>query len=256
MKIRRYNTSHAVFSFLLLIGFSSINAQKNNNRFIIKNSLVLDVFEELDLHEDDILLDYAYDTTIIMSLGFVNPGIIFSTGKRSLHEFEASQLAFSNKKVSVTSYFADSLLHGLIQEYNDKTFHLGLKYFYDYQISESGKTIEFYIGTGMSYFINSIYRNPTSNQIYPWFVRKSNNQRLDFYLRPKVIYNSHKMVIDLSFGLSIYQIYRITNTAEGSIFTVEPRQIKLGDNRFLPGTFSLSLGVGYKLNLSSTTKKH
>ncbi len=107
MKIRRYNRSHAVISFLLLSFFTAVNAQKNFNRFSIKNSLVLDLYEEVDLNASDVLVDYVYDTAKIMSLSLVNPGILFSAGKKSPDEFEASQLAFSNKMVTVTDYYAD-----------------------------------------------------------------------------------------------------------------------------------------------------
>lgn len=238
----------SLFSCTLLFSINMPLFGQNKNNYIAKNSISLNLFEEIGIASGDIDTTIFYDTTLIMNINFINPAFIFNANQRSHHEIELSRFAFSKNEVTKTIQHNSTIPKGIIQLYNENLFQLSIAYFYNHRLSSTEKPLVFYLSTGVSYSTNSSVKNPVSEQIYPWFTRKNNKHQFDVLLRPKVMYHfKSKFIVDISAGISVYQYYTYSNTVEGSIFTLQPEQIKIKQNDFLAHLFRMSIGIGYTL---------
>ena len=232
---------------LILLGNTSLLAQ-NRSTFVLKNSLMLNWQEEIGVINDNLTYATVYDTSQVFDMNFVNPAIMFGAGERGHHEIELSRLAFSNNEVTKTRHLDSIGQQALIQHFDEKIFQLSVAYFYNHRFGNAPKTLEFYLGTGVSYSTTSSAKIPVSEQIYPWFTRKSNKHQLDILLRPKILYHlSSKFVLDFNVGISLFQYYTYTYTNEGSIFTTQPEEVKIDKDDFFAQLFRMSIGIGYKL---------
>lgn len=238
---------YSLVGLLIGLGNTSLFSQ-NQKSFIIKNSLALNWQEEIGVVKDLISYSTVYDTSQVFSMNFVNPAVMFGSKGRSHHEIELSRIAFSSNEVTITVYYDSLFQQGRIQHYNEKIFQLGLAYFYNHRFSSTPKSLEFYLGTGVSYSTTSSTKIPVSEQIYPWYTRKSNKHQLDLLLRPKVLYHlSERFLLDVSIGISLFQYYTHIYTNEGSIFTTQPEKVKIEKDDFFAQMFRMSVGIGYKL---------
>lgn len=232
---------------LVTIGNASLFAQNQKN-FVVKNSLTLNWQEDIGLVKDILSASSLYDTTRIFSMDVVNPAVMFSSNTRSHHEIELSRLAFSTNEETITLHYDSIMQLGRIQHFDERLFQLSVAYYYNHRFSRTPKSMEFYLGTGVSYSTSSSTKVPVSGQIYPWFTRKSNKHQLDILLRPKVLYHlSPKLVLDVNLGISLYQYYVSSNTNAGSILTTEPEESKLKKEDSFAQMFRMSVGIGYKL---------
>lgn len=234
-------------ALLMVLVNTSILAQ-NQKSFIVKNSLTFNWQEDIGLMKDNLTASSVYDTTRIFSMDFVNPAVMFGSNARSHHEIELSRLAFSTNEGTITLHLDSMMQQVRIQHFDEKIFQLSVAYYYNHRFSNTSKSLEFYLGTGVSYSTSSSTKIPVSGQIYPWFTRKSNMHQLDILLRPKVLYHvSPKFVLDVNVGVSLYQYYTHANTDAGSIFTTEPEESTLKKEDFFARMFRMSVGIGYKL---------
>jgi hypothetical protein len=233
---------------LLFVLVNTILPAQDKNSFMIKNSLNFNWQHDIEVIKDDISYSSLYDTTQVFSMSFVNPSVMFGTSHGSHHEIELSQLAFSNNEVALTIHYDSLGQQGRISQFDEKIFQLGVAYFYNYRLSRKQKSLEFFLGTGVSYATSSTTRLPVSAQIHPWYTRKFNKQQLDILLRPKILYHlSPKFVLDFNAGLSVFQYYRYAHTREGSVFTTQPEQATLEKEDFFAQLFRMSIGIGYKI---------
>lgn len=232
---------------LFAFGNTSLFAQRTSN-FIIKNSLTLNWQEEIGVIKGDLSYATVYDTSHVFDIVFVNPSVMFGANVRGHHEIELSSLGFSNKEVAITRHLDSIMQQGLIQHFDERIFQLGLGYFYNHRFSSKPKPLEFYLGVGVSYTTTSTAKIPVSEQIYPWFTRKSNRHQLDVLLRPKILYQlSDSFVLDINAGISLFQYYIHSYTNEGTIFTTEPERVTVENDDFFAELFRISVGIGYKI---------
>lgn len=239
--------NYLCLSVLIMMCHTTLLGQ-SKKYYIIKNSIALNILEDIGVTRGELDYTNVYDTSKIFNINFVNPAFIFSHNPRSHHEFELSKLVVSRNEVTITQHH-DALPSGRIQHFDENIFQLSLGYFYNHRFNRMHEAFEFYIGAGIYYSTNSLVRTPVSNQIYPWYTRKNHKQQFDVFFRPKVLWHvNDKFVADINLGVSVYQYYTHIQTNEGSIFTIQPEQVKLKKNDFFAQMFRVGIGFGYKFN--------
>lgn len=178
--------------------------------------------------------------------GGFSPALSIQNTNGNFHEFELAKLRLASQR-------AESIFNNVVNNEADSVsleeisnFEIGFRYEASWTLKKDEGKFQPYIGLANLLHFKSLNVRPNTSASFPTRDRILENSvavipRAQFKL-------SKKLILDINIPITLLKFSYSRNKTENIFLSPEERVEHISDLTFLPGSFCLRIGIGFKLN--------